>query len=168
MDCDRVAVSSFGLAVPEKNSLAAFTDISTDAYQQMQDNNIHLFPIATNRPGIFVVGACHGQHYPPQILQEAKAAALEVHALLSQQELEVELSNAVIDPDKCILCLTCLRSCPHKAIQINHEKGAAESLPQVCQKCGICAGECPAKAIELPLYTDSTLLATVNNEHLVL
>lgn len=155
--CDRVAVSPFGLVAPENNTLAAFTDISTDAYRQMQDNNIHLFPIDTNRPGIFVVGACHGQHYQPQIVQEAKAAALEVHALLSQQELEVELSNAVIDADKCILCLTCLRSCPHKAIQINHEKGAAESLPQVCQKCGICAGECPAKAIELPLYPDEII-----------
>ena len=163
--CDRVAVSPFGLSEPKDSSLAALTGISTDDYQQMQDNNIHLFPIDTNRPGIFVVGACHGQRYLPQILQEAKAAALEVHALLSQKELEVELSNAVIDPDKCILCLTCLRSCPHKAIQINREKGAAESLPQVCKKCGICASECPAKAIELPLYTDRTLLASINVEH---
>lgn len=159
--CDRIAVSSLGLAAPENNAFADCIGISTDAYRQMQENNIHLFPIDTNRPGIFVVGACHGQHYLPQIVQEAKAAALDVHALLSQKELEVELSNAVIDPDKCILCLTCLRSCPHKAIRINHEIGAAESLPQVCKKCGICAGECPAKAIELPLYADRTLLTSV-------
>lgn len=156
--CDRAAVSPAGLAGTQDACFAELMGVSTDAYAQAQDNNIHLFPIDTNRPGVFAAGACHGQRYRPQIAQEAKAAALAVHALLSQKELEVELSNAVIDADKCILCLTCLRTCPHKAIRINREKGAAESLPQVCKKCGICAGECPAKAIELPLYTDNVLL----------
>ena len=63
------------------------------------------------------------------------------------------------DPDKCVLCLTCVRSCPYKAMQVSREKGAAESIPEVCQKCGICAGECPAKAIELPVYSDRVILS---------
>jgi heterodisulfide reductase subunit A len=159
--CDRVGVSPFGLAVPADTGLAEMFGISTDAYGQMQANNIHLFPAQTNRPGIFVVGSCRGQPYLPQIMTEAKAVALEVHALLSQKSLEVELSNAVVDADKCVLCLTCIRSCPHKAMQINRTKGAAESIPEVCQKCGICAGECPAKAIELPRYSDNILIALV-------
>ncbi len=160
--CDRIALSPFGLSVSADPDLAEITGLSTDAYGQLQDNNIHLFPEQTNRPGIFVIGACRGQYYVPQVISEAKAAALEVHALLSQKFLEIELSNAAVDADKCILCLTCIRSCPYKAMQVSREKGAAESIPEVCQKCGICAGECPAKAIELPLYSDKVILSYVN------
>jgi len=159
--CDRIVMSPLGISASADAQLAELTEISTDAYGQMQDNNIHLFPEQTNRPGIFLVGACRGQHYVPRIIAEAKAAALEVHALLSQKSLEIELSNAVVDPDKCVLCLTCIRSCPYKAMQVNREKGVAESVAQVCQKCGICAGECPAKAITLPVYSDSVLLSLV-------
>lgn len=160
--CDRIAMSPFGLSRIPDNDLAELTALSTDAYGQIQDNNIHLFPEQTNRPGIFVVGACRGQSFMPRIMTEAQVTALEVHKLLSQHTLEVELSHAVVDPDKCVLCLTCIRTCPYKALQIDKEKGAAESLPEVCQKCGICAGECPAKAIELPIYEDSVILNYVN------
>ncbi len=159
--CDRVGVSPFGVSIKTDPQLAELAQLSTDSYGHIQDNNIHLFPEQTNRPGIFTVGSCRGQHYVPQIIADAKATALEVHALLSQRELEVELSNAVVDPDKCILCLTCIRSCPHKAMLVNREQGAAESIPEACQKCGICAGECPAKAIELPIYSDKILLSQV-------
>jgi heterodisulfide reductase subunit A-like polyferredoxin len=137
------------------------TQLSTDAYGQMQVNNIHLFPGQTNRPGIFVIGSCRGQHLPGQIRAEAKALALEIHEMLQQKTLKIELSNAVVDPDKCVLCLTCVRSCPYKAMQVNREEGAAESIPEVCQKCGICAGECPAKAIELPVYSDNMMLTYI-------
>ena len=156
--CDRVGVSSFGVAVAADAQLAALLGITTDAYGQMQANNIHLFPGQTNRPGMFVVGSCHGQHYVPQIITEAKAVAQEIHTLLAPQTLDVETSHAVVDPDKCVLCLTCIRSCPHKAMSIDHSANAAASAPEACRKCGICAGECPAKAITLPAYSDEVLL----------
>ena len=99
----------------------------------------------------------------PQIIAESKAAALSVHSLLQNGVMEVELSNAVVDPDKCILCLTCIRSCPFKAMQVDRENGVAKSIPEACQKCGICAGECPAKAIELPVFSDQVLLDQINS-----
>ncbi len=159
LNCDLVGISPRGLSAAADSDLARLTGVSTDELGQLQDNNIHLFPEQTNRPGIFVVGACRGRHYLPQVIEEAGAAALAVHALLSEESLEVELSGALVDPDKCILCLTCIRSCPFKAMQIDRENGAAVSSPEACQKCGICAGECPARAIELPVYSDRVLLS---------
>ncbi len=159
--CDIVGISSCGISSAADPRLAEITAISTDLLGQLQDNNIHLFPEQTNRPGIFVVGACRGQYYLPQIIAEAKTTASAIHSLLKDGSMEVELSNAVVDEDKCILCLTCVRSCPHNAMEVDREKGTAVSIPEVCQKCGICAGECPAKAISLPVYSDDVLLSLI-------
>ena len=148
--CGLVGVSPYGLSASSDRELAALAGVDTDALGQMQDNNIHLFPGLTNRPGIFVVGACRGQHYAPQVVTDAKATALAIHSLLRRGHLDVELSQPVVDADKCALCLTCVRSCPHRAMVVNESKKAAEGLPEACQKCGICVAECPAKAIELP------------------
>ncbi len=161
LHCDFVGVSTFGIGSAADSSLARVVGVSTDTLGQMQDNNIHLFPEQTNRPGIFVVGSCRGQYYVPQIITEAKAAALAVHSLLEKGYLDLELSGPVVDPDKCILCLTCVRSCPFKAMQVDREKGSAVSIPEACQRCGICAGECPAKAIELPVFSDQVLLSQI-------
>jgi heterodisulfide reductase subunit A-like polyferredoxin len=125
----------------------------------LQENNVHLMKHETNRPGIFAVGACRGTYYIPAAVEEAKAAALAVGELLRGGEIISDTLNARVDADKCVLCLTCIRSCPHKAMFVNREKGAAESYPQSCRRCGICAGECPAKAITLPAFSDEIILA---------
>jgi heterodisulfide reductase subunit C len=65
----------------------------------------------------------------------------------------------VVDADKCVLCLTCIRSCPFKAMSIMAEEKRADCAPEACRRCGICAGECPARAITLPAYTDGIVLA---------
>jgi heterodisulfide reductase subunit A-like polyferredoxin len=157
--CSLVGVSPYGLSSAADLFVADCTGVTTDALGQLQDNNIHLLPELTNRPGIFVAGGCKGQYFIPEILRDAKAVSQSVHSLLSQKYLEVELSHAVVDEEKCALCLTCIRSCPHKAMTINLEKNAAEAIPEACQKCGICVGECPAKAITLPEYSDEILMS---------
>jgi heterodisulfide reductase subunit A len=82
-----------------------------------------------------------------------------VHAVLARKEIVVELSHAVVDGDKCALCLTCIRSCPFAAMRIFAEEKRADCVPEACRRCGICAGECPNKAIELPAYSDRIVLA---------
>jgi heterodisulfide reductase subunit A-like polyferredoxin len=161
LDCELAGVSRYGLAIAAEAETAAVFGVSLDALGQLQANNIHLFPGETNRPGIFVAGACRGQDYLPQLLLDAEATALAAHALLAPGALEVELAQPVVNADKCALCLTCVRSCPHQAMYVDHEKGAAAASPEACRRCGICAGECPAKAIELPAWSDSILLSQV-------
>jgi len=55
---------------------------------------------------------------------------------------------AVVDPGKCVACLTCVRLCPFGAPRIVDE-GYAVIDPELCHACGICVLDCPAKAIEL-------------------
>jgi heterodisulfide reductase subunit A-like polyferredoxin len=159
LQCDLLSVSPGGMASQADfyRDLAARTGVSTDGLGRLQDNNIQLFPEKTNRPGVFVIGPCRGEDYAPQAVREAQAAALAAHELLGAGSMDVELSHPVVDADKCVLCLTCIRSCPFQAMQVAAGKRAAESIPEVCQRCGTCAGECPAKAIELPVYSDQIM-----------
>jgi len=157
LECDLAGISPLGLHSSADSSLAALLGLSTDVQGQLQDNNIHFLPETTNRPGIFVAGACRGQFYLPQIAAEAKNVALAVDRLLRPGTLSVELSSPVVDPDKCILCLTCVRCCPFQAMEVDHQNGVAASIPEACQRCGICVGECPARAITLPAWSDAVL-----------
>jgi heterodisulfide reductase subunit A-like polyferredoxin len=161
LPCSLVGVSESGVSVSADPELARLFGVSTDSLGQLQPNNVTLFPGQTNRPGIFAVGPCRGQSYAPRIRSEADATALSVHSLLSPGHLVVELSQPVVDPEKCALCLTCVRSCPHGAMAVDREKGVAASSPEACQRCGICAGECPARAIELPAYSEKVLLSMI-------
>jgi heterodisulfide reductase subunit A-like polyferredoxin len=119
----------------------------------MQNNNGLLFPEQTNRPGIFVAGACRGRTFLPEVASDARATALRVHEFLAQGALRVEPGTVEVDADKCAVCLTCVRSCPHRAMIVNPARRAAIAVPGVCQRCGVCVAECPARALTLPVVS---------------
>jgi Pyruvate/2-oxoacid:ferredoxin oxidoreductase delta subunit len=59
---------------------------------------------------------------------------------------------AVINPNKCIICETCLEVCPVEAIGFPPGTGtyqAPEVDWMVCRGCGLCAEECLNGAITL-------------------
>ena len=59
--------------------------------------------------------------------------------------------EAVIDADKCTLCMACVSACPGKALQ----DGSNREVPEVffiesnCLQCGACVQTCPEDAIKL-------------------
>jgi heterodisulfide reductase subunit A-like polyferredoxin len=86
---------------------------------------------------------------------------------LSQGSLFMGGVVAVVDPKKCVGCLTCTRTCPFSIPQIIKQEGrsgvgglggAAYIDPAQCQGCGTCTGECPANAIQLINYTDEQMM----------
>lgn len=55
-------------------------------------------------------------------------------------------AGAVVIPDKCTACLTCLRVCPYDVPVV----GARAFISvEGCQACGLCAAACPAGAIKI-------------------
>jgi coenzyme F420-reducing hydrogenase delta subunit/NAD-dependent dihydropyrimidine dehydrogenase PreA subunit len=121
---------------------------------ELQYDNIWLLPGLTNRPGIFAAGAARGDTDFRAAVADGMAAANEIHALLAGNEIRRHADAAAVDPEKCVLCLTCLRVCPHGAITVDREKEAAFPSPVSCKRCGACAAECPAQAITLPGFED--------------
>lgn len=129
-----------------------------------QYDNIRLLPVGTNRPGVFVAGSARGNSELRDALTDGLAAAASVHTLLRAGRLQARDDIAKVDTDKCVLCLTCVRICPHGAISVDEEEKAASMSPVSCQRCGMCAAECPARAITLPGYTDEQLAAEVGDK----
>jgi heterodisulfide reductase subunit A len=155
---DLAAISPWGLGSPADAKLAGVLGLDLDAHARFQDNSSRLLPAETNRQGVFAVGACRGETWLPAVLRDARAAAIAAHALLAPRTAVVDTAHAVVDGDKCVLCLTCVRSCPFKAMGIDAADRKASSRAEACRRCGICAGECPNKAITLPAWSDPIVL----------
>ncbi len=128
--------------------------------------HVKLQPVDFPAEGIFLAGAAHYPKLLDETIAQAGAAAARAARILSKDKLEVGGVVAVVDPDKCTACLTCVRICPFGAAQINPSLvgignivGAAEITAAACRGCGLCPAECPAKAIQLQHFTDDQVLA---------
>jgi heterodisulfide reductase subunit A-like polyferredoxin len=82
--------------------------------------------------------------------------------ILAQKEMFVGGAVARVDPQKCAICLTCLRTCPFGVPQVNHAEGIVNIDPAACQGCGNCASACPRKAIEVMHHRDRQFVAKIS------
>jgi heterodisulfide reductase subunit A len=114
--------------------------------------HMKLRPVDFASEGIFMAGVAHSPKNLRENIVQAQAAAARAGSLLAKDRLESQGVVAVVDPEKCAACLTCVRLCPYHAPRI--KEGKAEIEPMSCQGCGTCAGECPNKAIKLQGYHD--------------
>jgi heterodisulfide reductase subunit A-like polyferredoxin len=118
-----------------------------------------LRPVDFPSDGIFLAGMAH---YPKPIdesIAQAKAAAARAATFLAHDTIKVGGIVAVVDPAKCAVCLTCVRTCPFKVPVIDYELDVAVIDPAKCQGCGVCPSECPGKAITLKNFTDTQIIA---------
>ncbi|MFP4474467.1 MAG: hydrogenase iron-sulfur subunit [Desulfatibacillaceae bacterium] len=145
-------------ADPDNEVLARLLGIYGDPLGFLQPSNMHFYPVRTNREGIYVVGPARDRMDLPATLMDAENAAVAVARLLGDGTVEVPADRAWIDVDKCTICLTCARVCPHGAI---YWDSRAAVSPMACQACGICTSECPMDAIQLGGYTDAEMTAKV-------
>jgi heterodisulfide reductase subunit A-like polyferredoxin len=132
----------------------------------MLEAHLKLQPVDFTTEGAYLCGSIQYPKFVDEAISQAKAAAARASAILSQDTLEVGGAVAVVEPEKCTGCLTCVRICPYGAPVIVPTQigaggilGAAEIAAAACRGCGICAGECPAKAIQLQHYRDEQMVA---------
>lgn len=121
-------------------------------------DNVFYYPVRSSRPGIYVIGNLRGVEMLPEIRRSARQAAWEIYRLLGSGKMAVPHGRVEIDASKCAVCLTCVRLCPHQAIELDITRRAALIHEEACSACGICAAECPAKAIQVNGYRDGQVL----------
>ncbi len=114
---------------------------SSTAYAPyLQPQSMRYNTVFTPKSGIFAVGPSRGVY-------DADGITADIDSLitaLGNTAAEKNKLNFDVDPEKCTVCLTCLRLCPHGAITYDKY---AEIDQASCKSCGICASECPNSAI---------------------
>jgi coenzyme F420-reducing hydrogenase delta subunit/Pyruvate/2-oxoacid:ferredoxin oxidoreductase delta subunit len=154
LEPDLVVVEEKLETPPDAPQLAHLLRIDLGPWNFVQENNVHRFPVRSNREGIFVVGGSKDVADLMWSWTDAANAALEVHKFLGRGTKLVPESKAVVDKEKCCFCLTCYRCCPHGAITWE-DKPVISTL--ACQACGICASECPQDAIQIRAFEDQNI-----------
>ena len=127
----------------------------------LQSDNVHFFPVRSNREGIFVAGSTREISGLPSAWTDVENIAVEVKDLLGDGKKIVAKNIAVVNGDMCVICLTCYRCCPHGAIYWGDKK--ATISPVACQGCGICASECPMDAIQVGGFNDEEITEQVKS-----
>jgi heterodisulfide reductase subunit A-like polyferredoxin len=149
------------------NELAKMLRVPLSSEGFFAEAQLKLRPMDFMREGIFLAGMAHYPKFIEESLSHSLAAAARALTLLSQHTLYLGGVVAVVDPQKCVGCLTCTRVCPFQIPQVITEEGrtgvgniggAAFIDPAQCQGCGTCTGECPANAIQLVNYTDEQMM----------
>jgi len=157
---DLVVLAPAIVSHPDNENLASLLKVTLNADRFFLEAHMKLRPVDFATEGIFLCGLAHSPKDISESIVQAQAAAGRAATILAKEYLDVGGVVSVIDENKCVACLTCIRMCPYDVPFIN-EKGVAEIEAAKCQGCGICASECPAKAIQLMHYKDAQMLAKV-------
>jgi heterodisulfide reductase subunit A len=162
---DLLALSMAIMPAETNPELAAILGVPLSSEGFFMEDNLKLRPMDFTREGIFLAGLAHYPKFVEETIAQALATAARAMTILSKDELEVGGTIAVVEPSKCVGCLTCVRVCPFSiphidagAIGIGSIVGAAYIEPSLCTGCGTCTSECPANAIQLRHYRDDQLV----------
>ena len=162
--CDVLVAEELCLPVEGSEKLSSLLSIKRDSKGFFQDENVHLYPVGSERKGIFFIGGCRGNLDLGRALTDISSVVMNIHELLSSGKTLVDIERVKADPQKCVACLTCIRVCPHRAIELvraDNSKEVAGISDLACYACGICASICPAKAIRFQGYRDEEIIAQI-------
>ncbi|MGB3714548.1 MAG: FAD-dependent oxidoreductase [Candidatus Promineifilaceae bacterium] len=131
--------------------------------------HVKLRPVDFSADGVFMAGLAHYPKLLDETIAQAQAAASRAASVLAQETMLTNARVAVVDPQQCVGCLTCVRICPYGVPMVDSEfagvgniLGTAYIEPAVCHGCGICVSECPARAIQLMHYTDGQTITKLD------
>ena len=164
LNCDLLVAEEKFSPSQGTGTLSSLLNVRTDSRGFYQDENVHLYPVASERKGIFFVGDCRGDSGPRRVVTDVSSVVTSLYELLGPGKIVVERDKVKVDPQKCRTCLTCVRACPHSAVgltRIDNGREVAEIWDLACDGCGICTAICPAKAIEFEGYSDQQILAQI-------
>jgi heterodisulfide reductase subunit A len=161
---DLLALSMASVPVEGTSRLSEMLAVPLSPEGFFMEDNLKLRPMDFTREGMFLCGAAHYPKFSEEAIAHALATSARAMTILGHEKLEAAIKFAQVQQDKCVGCLTCVRSCPFHipkidagAVGVGGIIGAARIEPTLCTGCGTCTSECPANAIQLLHYHDDQI-----------
>ncbi|MEN8240662.1 MAG: FAD-dependent oxidoreductase [Chloroflexota bacterium] len=166
---DLLVLSTPVIPSSSAEKLATQLKLSTGADGFFLEAHVKLRPVDFTADGVFMAGMAHYPKFIDETIAQAQAAASRAAVILSKETIRTNARIAVVDPEKCVGCLTCVRICPYNVPAVTTDfsgvgsiQGAAYIEPAVCHGCGSCTVECPANAIQLTHYLDLQMMPKID------
>ncbi len=158
IDTDLVTLASAIVPRDENEVFSRLFKVSMNQDGFFMEAHAKLRPVDFACAGMFVCGLAHGPKSIDEAICQAQATVSRACTILSHKERMVGGAVAEVDPDRCAICLTCIRACPFGVPEIDYENEVARIDPGACQGCGICASVCPRNAIRVLNYKDEQMI----------
>jgi heterodisulfide reductase subunit A-like polyferredoxin/coenzyme F420-reducing hydrogenase delta subunit len=165
LECDLLVIPDSVRPAPDNPGLAAAASQALDAEGFLQAPNVRHRMAGSPRKGLFFAGACHDEMNQQELFAEIEAIVAGLDRLAADGTPEAPAPE--IREDRCARCLTCYRTCPHRAITLQASDKPIIN-PEACFACGLCVSSCPAKAISQETLEDEDLGRMDGGAHTVI
>ncbi len=162
---DLLALSMSIIPADDTSKLAKILKLPESTEGFFLEADLKMRPMDFVNEGLFLCGMAHYPRFLEEAISSAQAAAGRALTVLNMDPFYVGGVIADVDADKCVGCLTCVRTCPFKIPRLLYDRAGVGAIgghawidPALCQGCGTCTGECPASAIQLAHYRDDQIM----------
>lgn len=162
LEADRVVLSTAVRPHPWSRELAGVFKLPIDQDGFFMEAHLKLRPLDFANAGFFLCGLAHGPKFVDESIAQAKGAVSRACTILSRKKMSAGGDVAKVDGTKCVLCLTCIRTCPYGVPMIDEEEGVIRIDAAACHGCGNCASACPREAITVGHNTDEQYVAKIS------
>lgn len=158
---DYLVLSTAIRPYPGSRKLADVFKLPLDQDGFFMEAHLKLRPLDFANTGFFLCGMVHGPKFVDESIAQARGAVSRASTILSRKQMFAGGDVAHVDAERCILCLTCMRTCPYGAPRVDEEQGVIVIDAAACQGCGNCASACPRRAITVGHNTDEQYIAKI-------
>jgi coenzyme F420-reducing hydrogenase delta subunit/NAD-dependent dihydropyrimidine dehydrogenase PreA subunit len=165
LSCDLLVIPDNIQPAKDNAGLAQAAAQDLDAEGFLQPPNVRHRMAGSPRRGLFYAGTCHDEMNQQELAVEIDAIIAGLERLAAGGTPESPAPE--IREQRCARCLTCYRTCPHRAITLQASDKPIIN-PEACFACGLCVSSCPAKAISQETLEDEDLGRLDGEAHTVI
>jgi heterodisulfide reductase subunit A len=149
--------------IPRDNDgLARRFKVPMNSEKFFVEAHIKLRPVDFATEGIFLCGMAHYPKPIDEAITQALAAASRAATVLSQKSIRTGGVVALINPETCIGCQSCLKVCSYEAITYDPSAHICVVNSALCKGCGACAATCPSGSAQLMGFGSRQLFSMID------